>query len=333
MTRAAGSAPLVELRRMQGDEGETVRAFMRAHVPAHRPQLQPGWLEWQYVDNPDGCDVRLCHDDARLVGMSGFIPCVVVVDGARRRAAFATNTLVAPASRGRGVGRRLHEARLADYDWALSSGHSPANERLYRRLGFVTAGEYRQFLVHTRPPRMRPRRRYVRELVSWLRWRARSRGASNLTVQIGTTAPDVPDTCYRDRFADDAVGPTWNRAHVVWRYEHHPYFAHQFATVRRSGTPLGFAVLRRARGVMVMVDLYARHAQQVDVLEALAVHSEVAVTGQFVGRALERVFRRAGWTTFRAANRLLGKSHDPGRHALLLERSWCFFGGDSDSDR
>ena len=82
-----------------------------------------------------------------------------------------------------------------------------------------------------------------------------------------------------------------------------------------------------------MVDLYARHADQVDVLEALAVHIEEAVTGQFVGWALERVFRRAGWTTFRGANRLLGKSSDHVRHELLLERSWCFFGGDSDSDR
>ena len=331
--RAASAAPLIELRRMRDDEGEIVRAFMPSCQPAERPQPRPGWLEWQYVDNPDGSDVRLCHEGGRLVAMSGFIPCAVVVDGIGRRAAFSTNTLVAPASRGRGVGRLIHEARLADYDWALSSGQSPANERLYRRLGFVVAGEYRQFLAQTRFPRPRPRLRFVRELVSWLRWCARSRGASDLTVQTGTAAPDVPDTCYRDRFADDAVGPTWNRAHVVWRYERHPYFTHQFATVGRSGTPIGFAVLRRARGVMVMVDLYARHADQVDVLEALAVHIEEAVTGQFVGRALERVFRRAGWTTFRGANRLLGKSSDHVRHELLLGRSWCFFGGDSDSDR
>lgn len=330
--RSQVGATGVVLRRMTPSETNVLRSFLATHYRSGRPQLRPGCLEWQYRDNPDGCDVRFCHVGGRLAGVSGFIPCAIVADGVRRHGAFSTNTLVDPSFRGRGIGRAMHESRLKDYDWALSSGQSPANARLYRRMGFLSVGQYRQCLAQTSLPPLGLRLRFAREMVSWLRWRARPGHDAGLSVRIDETVPDVPAACYADRFANGAIGPTWTPDHVAWRYAGHPYFEYRFAVVVRASSPLGFAVARRHEDRWLLVDLYARHTDQVDVLRAVA-RAIGPFAGQFTGAALDRVFRAAGWMTWPASNRLMGRSNDPALQRLLEQRSWCFFGGDSDADR
>ena len=329
---AAGDLDGMVVRRMRAGEADTVRQFLAEHSLAGRPPHRPGWFEWQYVDNPDGCDVRVCYAGARLVGASGFIPCTLRVDGVPRRGAFSTSTMVAPAFRRRGLGRAIHEARTADYDVALSSGQSEANAQVYRSIGAVAAGAYRRCLAQTRRPRVRPRTRVAREVLSWLRWRTSARSSAGLAVRIEDDAPDVPDHCYTRRFDDRAIGPVWTPEHVVWRYARHPYFDYRFAAVLRAREKLGFAVLRPNAGGHTLVDLYAPCAAQPAVLRAVA-QAAGPVSGQFTGTMLDRVFRAAGWTTWPASHRLVGKSNDPGLHRALTERSWCFFGGDSDADR
>ena len=320
------------VRRMHAAEAEAVRLFLAANAAASRPPHRPGWFEWQYVDNPSGCDVRVCCAGERLVGASGFIPCSVVVDGVRRRCAFSTNTIVSSEFRRRGFGRKIHEARAADYDVALSSGQSEANARVYRSIGAVVVEEYRQCLAQTSLPVSRLRPRVAREILSWLRWRASGRTAPGLDVRLEDVPPEVPDSCYTERFGDGAVGPIWTPEHVAWRYARHPYFDYRFATVFRARQKLGFAVLRpKARG-HTLVDLYASHANQAGVLCAVACAAG-PIGGQFTGTMLDRVFRAAGWMTWRASHRLVGKSNDTALHRSLTERSWCFFGGDSDADR
>lgn len=331
MSSRTGGTKFV-MRRMRPDESGVLRCFLAAHYPPERPQLRPGCLEWQYRDNPGGCDVRFIHIDGRLVGASGFLPCDIVVDGVRRRGAFGTNMFVDPLFRGRGIGRAIHESRLADYDWALSSGQSPANAQLYRRLGFLLVERYRQCLAQTRLPRPGWRPRFARETASWLQWSMSAGQDAGLDVRLDETPPDVPAACYTQRFADVAVGPTWTPEHVVWRYVRHPYFEYQFAVVFRASAPLGFAVVRRDGGRFLLVDLYARQAEQVGVLHAVA-RALGPVSGQFTGAVLDGVFRSAGWMTWWGSSRLMAKSGDPVLHRLLEQRSWCFFGGDSDADR
>ena len=107
-------------------------------------------------------------------------------------APFRPTRLSTPSFRGRGIGRAMHESRLKDYDWALSSGQSPANARLYRRMGFLSVGQYRQCLAQTSLPPLGLRLRFAREMVSWLRWRARPGHDAGLSVRIDETVPDVP---------------------------------------------------------------------------------------------------------------------------------------------
>lgn len=96
---------------------------------------------------------------------------------------------------------------------------------------------------------------------------------------------------------------------------------------------IGFGVIRRTSTSAVLTDLYGRRENMVDVLHGVATQFRGLITGQFVGSTLDRLFRQAGGLTFKADNRLMGRSNDPALHKLLTDRCWCFFGGDSDSDR
>ena len=315
---------------------EPAERFLREHTDQRGPG-EAGWFAWQYAANPDGFDVRVCRHGVSLAGVSGFIPCRLEVDGVVRTGAFSTNTLVAPAHRRQGLGRALHEARLRDYDWALSSGQSAANRRLYERIGFVVCGDYRRVFVQTTRPTLRLRSQMLREWCSWLFWlfgtRRSARDGAASRVEVESQAPPEDPALYGSRFESAVVGPRWNRDHVVWRYEQHPYFGYRFASVFRGDRRAGFAVIRQTDTAVVLVDLYAGRDDLPIVLRGLTGHFRGLITGPFTGAALDKCFRQAGWLTFPAGGQLMGKSSDPTLHRLLSERDWCFFAGDSDSDR
>ena len=337
-----------QFRQMTRHDLPAARAFIQRMRPAARVQGHAGWLPWQYQDNPAGFDVRLClhhpksgeeGDEPRLVGLSGFLPYRFRIDDRTVRGAFSTSTMLDEAHRRRGLGQQFHLLRLRDYDVALSSGQSARNREVYRSLGFVLCGDYRQLLVQSVRPPLRLTRRGLARWYSWLVFRRLDRrrlGAAldgDLRVETTRTLPAMSHDLFDNRFPDEAVGPEWNRAHVVWRYAEHPYFAYRFATVFRTDAPIGVAVLRETPASTILADIYCRHADFSDVLHGVARVASPPLTGKFVGRYLTRRFRQAGWVSFRAGNQLLGKSNDPQLLALLRTRSWCFFAGDSDVDR
>jgi ribosomal protein S18 acetylase RimI-like enzyme len=325
--------PRYVLRRMTAEDEAAVHAFILSHTPVSRPQRRPGWLHWQYADNPSGFDVRLCEDPEGMIGISGFVPCRLLVGETIRTGAFATNTLVDERHRGRGIGRRLHELRLEDYDFALSSGQSAENRQLYTKLGFVSCGRYRRLLVQTTRPRLRPAPRLLREIYSWAQWRIAARHRPDVRVEVSGTVPPMDDALFRERFGDEAVGPLWNRDHIAWRYERHPYFKYAFVQVFAGPRLIGLAVTRETATTTVLADLYCRPSDAHDVLIGVGRAAARPIVGHYVGRALTDRFHRAGWTTFVSTNELIGRSSDPELHRQLTTRSWCFFGGDSDADR
>ena len=179
-------------RKMARQELESVERFLQERSEQHGPQ-EPGWFAWQYVDNPDGFDVRISEDGDSIAGVSGFLRCWIEVDGALRSGAFSTNTFVALPYRRQGLGRELHEARLRDYDWALSSGQSPANRQVYEQLGFAVCGDYRRVFVQTTLPDFRFRARALREWWSWLFWRRRRpRPDPTIRVEVDRTLRPTP---------------------------------------------------------------------------------------------------------------------------------------------
>jgi len=89
----------------------------------------------------------------------------------------------------------------------------------------------------------------------------------------------------------------------------------------------------RAGRAEIGAHLYARYDEPPVLLSGGAWHFRGPIACPFTNGALDRLFRQAGWLTFRAGGQLMGKSNDPTLHRLLRERDWCFFAGDSDTDR
>jgi len=330
MSDAERSMPL---RRAGAGDFPAIRAFLEAGTPEWRPQRRDGWLEWQYRDNPAGFDLRVAESADAIAAMSGFLPCRVAVDGTLRTAAFSTNTLVDERQRGKGLGRAIHEARLRDYDYALSSGQSAANHAVYMKLGFVEVGQYRKLLVQAKMPAIALGPRLLRQAASWMRWTARSPRQGSATVRVLTTVPEMETAWFSDRFEADEIGPVWNRGYLVWRYERHPYLPYRFVHVADRDASIGLAVVRESEKGTVVADLYCRVRDLGTLLAGVATAMPSPIIGQFVGARLASRFARYGWTSLPSTNRLLGRSNDPALHRLLTTRDWSFFGGDSDSDR
>ncbi len=328
--------PAVECRPLRKDELPQALAFLRETFPGSAHQNRPGWFEWQYLRHPEGFHVQVCLCNGRIAALSGFLPCSVELGGRRVRAAFSTSTMVHPAFRRRGLGERLHRARLEAYDVALSSGQSEANRRLYAKMGWPVLGGYFEAKARKGPPRARRLRAFAKEAIAWLAWRLRPSGARGRFALV----PDETGACaWADRwggrrFPEGVAGPAHGAAYLRWRYGEHPYFRYEICVVRRGADEIGAAVLRRDTRGAVLVDAYGAPGELPAVLAGAASASGAPVLrAEAAGRFLARAFRRAGWAVFPGGSLLVGATRKPDLQEALRAADWNFFAGDSDKDR
>ena len=335
MSRVDGS-PEVTLRPMAAADRAEVDRFLRAQFPPQAHQHRSGWLDWQLA-RPDGVRVLLCTSGADLVGLSVFLPVALNTAGGVRRGAFSTSTMIAPTFRRRGIGRRIHEARLGAYDFALSGDQSAASRSLYRKMGFRALSRFRAILVNRRLPRPYPRKRFLRELLAWTAsLPLRAMPERGLRVAIEARPPErVAPELFEERMPAGTVTPMHTDAYLAWRYGAHPYFDYRFAHVARAdGRRLGFGVFRLDGATCHLVDVYCRHPDLADVLRCLGRRLPgTRIEGFFApAPALAAGFRQAGWYTYRRGRCYFAATLDDHLRAEL-DRPWCAFGGDSDTDR
>lgn len=124
------------------DELERTSELLRIVFPRAR-HLTPGYLDWQYVRNPDGralgCNAFLGDT---LVGHMAAIPMRTFMDGAEMRGLFTMNGAVHPAHRGRklqsGISHGIFEeaARLG-YPYCFATGNKYSTGPLLTRFRMV----------------------------------------------------------------------------------------------------------------------------------------------------------------------------------------------------
>ena len=141
-----GEAALLETIRLRA-LADAPDAFAQTHAEiSAKPDAY--WEQMTYgLTRPDGHAMLLAEDDGVVVGMAfGVMPQVRPQD--RADVPHLGGMWVAPATRGRGVGRALAEAVL---DWArerglglialwVTEGNAPAIA-LYERMGFARTGK------------------------------------------------------------------------------------------------------------------------------------------------------------------------------------------------
>jgi GNAT superfamily N-acetyltransferase len=330
----AGESSL-RLEKMAQEQIGAAKAFLAEHFEPDGPQNRPGWFEWQLA-NPNGQYIQLVLDGDRIVALSVFMPVKLGHDGGLCSGAFSTNTMVDPAYQRRGIGRQIHLARLSHYDFALSSGQSESNYRLYMKMGFHVLGGYFRGLLVRRFPRPRLDLRYLREVYSWLVWRAAAlRGSADFHLELTDAVPGgMPTAFFVERFAPGAIGPVASEAYLEWRYAKHPYFRYQFAKVHRAGEWLGVAVVRRSGDAVSLLDVYCRHGDMPSLLVGLGTELDAReISGVFTGKSLKKCFTDGHWRAFRHRTAYVGNTESSEIRHWMTDHDWCLAYGDSDKER
>lgn len=324
---------------MTEEQIPAVQKFLARNFPANDHQNRPGWLEWQ-IANPSGAHIQLCLCDREIAALSFFLPVRFRCQGKSRSGAFSVSTMVAPEHRRKGLGKKIHAARLENFDFALSSGQSVANHKLYMKMGFHKLEEYRFMLVTKKIPRPYFKRKYVHEFLSWAKFKSVSLTGSlrqsGLRVKVERTLPDdIPQAFFEDRLPQsDVIFPLHNRDYLQWRYVDHPYFRYEFALVVDGDNLLGLGVLRRSGKQIILVDMYCLHKDLPRVVHSLVTDVDADVVYcRFAGARLTEALDRAGCYSHLHGSTYLGNSLNSELRADLENSAWCLFMGDSDEDR
>ncbi|MBT7166628.1 MAG: GNAT family N-acetyltransferase [Victivallales bacterium] len=336
-SKTGDSAPL--LRFATASDLPAVRGFLAENFPPDSHQNRPGWLEWQLA-NPLGTQVAVAMVDGELAGLSLLLRVRVNLAGVGEAdGAFATSTMVSTRFRRRGIGSALHHLRAEHYGYALSTGQSTANSKVYERLGFSTVAEFSEFLLSPRWPRFFPRKRWLRHLLSWGRWRLKRAAKPGDRALRLESSPGrgfaVPDEWFRARAGGAFRLCITSNAYLEWRYADHPYLEYASSWILDGERPVGVVIHRAlANGELRVVDLYCGPG---DLPAALSAFCRLApathIAGVVAGKGLSEAFAEAGFQVFPHGSQILGKTLRPDLEAPLTDGRWGFLAGDSDKDR
>ena len=326
--------PDFEYCRMTTADAPAVKTFLAQHFQSNEPPNRSGWLEWNLA-NPRGCWIQLCKDKKTIIGFSIFMPLQLQADTVISSGAFSISTMVDPAYQRQGIGSQFHRIRDANFDFALSSGQSPANYQLYLKLQFSHLSKWYDLLLVTRFPRPFLKKRYLRELWAWGLWVAtNSFGTGNYRLEVTDQLPQQIGEFIAHRLDSHSIGPVVDIAYIQWRYQQHPYFQYQYFSVWQSSNCLGVAVMRQEKQTWILVDVFCSYEKLELFLRGLASCLRgQRVAGIFCGSTINHQFRAAKWHTFPHGTSLLGVTQQANLAPLLTARSWSFFAGESDRDR
>jgi len=332
-------APPPLLRFATESDLPAVRDFLAENFPPDSHQNRPGWLEWQLA-NPLGTRVAVAMVNGEIAGLSIFLRIRVDLAGVGETdGAFATSTMVSTRFRRRGIGSALHRLRAEHYGYALSTGQSAANAKVYDRLGFSTVAEFSEFLLSPRWPHFFPRKRWLRHLLSWGRCcLKRAAGPGTPALRLESTpgrGRAVPDAWFGARAGDACRLCMTSNAYLEWRYADHPYLEYASSWILDGERPVGVVIHRAlADGELRVVDLYCGPGDLPATLSAFCRLVPVPhVAGVVAGKGLGEAFAKAGFQVFPHGSQILGKTLRPNLEAPLTDGRWGFLAGDSDKDR
>lgn len=326
-----------EYKYMQKVDIEDVKKFISSNFKNESYHNRTGWFEWQYVNNPDGCHVLLCLKNKRIIAISGFIPCQLLVGSRIYTGSFATNTMVDHTNRRQGIGRKIHLERVKNFDFALSSGQSDSNYKLYMKMKWNILGCYYNIVLRKEFPFFPSfKKDYLKEFYSWIVWSLGTlfKRKPNFRLEETMEIPSGIDSFFNDRFDKNSIGALRSRKFLMWRYQEHPYFKYQFIKVFRNNNFIGFAVMRDTIACKILIDMYCQYKDMEDLLLGIGIKLKTRlIIGRFTGLSLKKKFDKSNWLSFKSKSHLIAKSSDPSLERLAMEMDWNFLGGDSDKDR
>ena len=210
--------------------------------------------EWEFFRHPRSGDIAiwLAEAGSQAVGMTVRTPVSLVIDGEARKACFATNSMVDPTFRGKGIIGRLY-AEAAEPDVIqLSKGTAEGMYKVLKRMG------YRDILPNT----------YQVCLVAPCKWAlGKILGKSFASVSADGDVIAAPFRGIQrfpesfDVFAGKAVagacgGILKSAEYMNWRYTNVPHRSYRAYIREVDGEIVSAVVLRITGSTAVLVDIF-----------------------------------------------------------------------------
>lgn len=271
--------------------------------------IEQRW-RWEWLAHPDARKIRfhVAEADGRIVGLTVRMPCRLRNAAGPVEAYFATNSMVHPANRGRGLICRLYERAREGGALQLSKGTAEGMYRQLLRMGYTA---------------VRPDSYQVCLLRPWA-WLLQRMGLGREQSQQVAAPDSLPFFGYRlvNRFEGITslpVGDLWvekDAEWLNWRYVDAPHRSYLRAVRSSEGKTVSWCILRFQGRMAYLVDLAWDRSRS----------DEPAVTVNLAKR-LARVrgaVKLVAWGTYNVYRRsLIHRGFMPSSESPHCSIRWC----------
>jgi GNAT superfamily N-acetyltransferase len=133
------------------DEEDILLGFMKAYLD-NWEKFQKYW-GWRQSDRPSSCgeSAVIAKEGGNIIGSVGIVPARLNFRNADVKVSWQQDSLVAPAGRGKGIGKRLVNKGGEGWDLVMAKGTSETMYGLRKKLGFIDVPNSDYLLKITKP--------------------------------------------------------------------------------------------------------------------------------------------------------------------------------------
>lgn len=323
------------IRKFTESDKPLLLKFLKSAFGNQSIQGEKDRFDWLYNNYPLKAKIYLCLNGEKIIGQTFFLPIRLKLNDEIFSAAFSIDTMISASYRRKGIGTRFHRRRLENYQIALSSGQSSANEALYKKLGWALLGTYYSFRLVRKVPHFDSIKSFIKDSFIYLKYKCKIKYYNqNSRIKIYSHLPEKMYTHF-DRGQEHDAFIEVNERYLTWRYIKHPYFSYKFIEVFERDRSLGVCVTREVRpGNFKIVDFYSERKNFLPMIDGLAKSLDAeTIEGELIGIHLKKYFKMAGFYVQDTKTNLMGSSKNQQIIKKIQNSNWLLFGGDSDNDR
>lgn len=235
-----------EIRRMQWTDWDDLQRFLQEQYRPTYPLTDRQLFAWQFgYDNAEDPTVWVVRQTDRMVGMLGYMPTPVFLNGSVVNACWYANWMIDPVHRG-GIGMVLLRRFHSLFDVTLGQGAGKMNQALSPLLGYRIDPEIPRYIAYFEPTIARelvyPESRLDVHPVASTTWEAHNRQA--VGAQRIRSSSDLDHLVFDwTRYSMLRNGTVRSAHYLQWRYLDHPRFEYAVFAAGQVTAP-ALAVIR-----------------------------------------------------------------------------------------
>lgn len=210
-------------------------------------QETPSLWQWLYADNPCAESSKqlgiTIKEGEEVVGFNGLMPVEIQYKGKMLSGAWSFDTILSPACRGKGYGKKLAIAVKESNPLVLGLGISEIQAAIMRKIGYSINSDVQQLFFCNKITSFRSLAKYCLQMIKRLRYfTLTDKIPSDLSIEV------ISSTAFKEHLTPEAVDALWDQVHqgyrnivvrnyryLNWKYAENPANPHQFILVRHEG--------------------------------------------------------------------------------------------------